>query len=115
MEKYRNIALYFTMAAALLAGAVWAFTEIADNASSASDTIETVLIVAIVVGGIVMGLLYLARLSSKKRRELYFDEPPLAKIAGWPQAPNAAPSSPVRLIEAGGSPVTRLKARRNAA
>jgi hypothetical protein len=66
LEMYRNAAQYFTMAAAILYVVVWVATDLMNNKSSTTDSIGSVLIVATMVGGVVMGLLYLVHLSSKK-------------------------------------------------
>ncbi len=65
LETCRNFALYFTMTAAILTGAVWLITMLTNSNSSTVDTISSILVGATAVGGIVMGLLYVVHLSKK--------------------------------------------------
>ena len=66
LEMYRNAAQYFTMAAAILYGVLWVIVGLLNDQSSATESISNVLIFATVVGGVLMGLLHLVYLSSKK-------------------------------------------------
>ncbi len=66
LEMYRNAAQYFTMGAAILYGALWVIVDLMNNKNSTTDSIGNALIAATMAGGVVMGLLYLVHLSSKK-------------------------------------------------
>jgi hypothetical protein len=66
LDRYRSVALYFTMAAAILSGIAWGAFSILDKSSGTSDAIGSVLIGATMLGGIVMGLLYAVHLTTKK-------------------------------------------------
>jgi hypothetical protein len=70
LELWRRVALYFTMTVAVL----MAVGELVKTAGSHSakwlNTAESVLLVAIIVGGVAMGVLYLVHLSTKKRASL---------------------------------------------
>lgn len=63
LEKYRSAAQLFTIAAAILLGIVWIITSATDRHA---DTLQSILILATMVGGVVMGLLYVVHLSSRR-------------------------------------------------
>jgi len=63
LEMYRSAAQIFTMAAAILLGLVWIITSVTGHHA---DTIQSILILATMVGGVIMGLLYVVHLSSKR-------------------------------------------------
>ncbi len=63
LGMYRSVAQVFTMAAAILLGVVWIITSVTNHHA---DTLQSVLILATMIGGIAMGLLYVIHLSSKR-------------------------------------------------
>lgn len=67
LEQLRSVAQYFTMAAAVLYGIVWAINEVMGTPSASETGIANVLLVATMVGGITMGVLYSVHLAKNKK------------------------------------------------
>lgn len=58
ITTYRSYAQMFTVIAAVLTGLLFALTDILGISSSLADQLGNICIIATVLGGIVMGLLY---------------------------------------------------------
>lgn len=65
-EVYRSAAQYFTMTAAVLYVLLWAIVSITNSQSATTDKLGNVLITATLIGGVIMGLMYLVHLYRKK-------------------------------------------------
>ncbi len=63
LAMYRTAAQFFTMAAAILLGVVWILTSVTGHHA---DAIQSILLLATMVGGVMMGLLYVVLLSAKR-------------------------------------------------
>lgn len=66
LEAYRKYTQYFTMTAAVLAGITWSITLVVGSDKSVLNTLVAIFAGATTLGGIMMGIVYLARLTSKK-------------------------------------------------
>lgn len=62
----RAFAQYFTMTSAVLSGLTWLVTGLAHTHSHVLTVLSSVFIVATSIGGVTMGVLYLAAGRSKK-------------------------------------------------
>ncbi|MFN8016120.1 MAG: hypothetical protein U0R17_05900 [Acidimicrobiia bacterium] len=66
-EKLRDFAQYFTAGAAILAGICWVLSDVIAKDSTLFDKLANITIGATMVGGVVMGVLYLIHLTKKEK------------------------------------------------
>ncbi|MBP9738608.1 hypothetical protein KBD20_02885 [Candidatus Saccharibacteria bacterium] len=67
LEPIREFAQYFTMTAAVMCGVLWALVYVMDSESSSTEMLSSYLVLATMLGGIAMGLLYLAKLLQERK------------------------------------------------